>query len=182
MKYATLVITTFVFFFSCALYGQQQTSDGGYIIAGTGSSYVHGADPNTDFLVYKLSASGVKQWRKNYGGDDYEYCSHVIQTSDGGYALCGQTRSYTHGQTDFLVYRLDPAGAKLWRKNYGGISFERPRRIVQTSDGGFVVSGYTDTYTNGGRDILVYRLNAAGTKLWRKNYGGVMQEYIYVWD
>jgi hypothetical protein len=176
MKFKTLVITTFLLIFSVPLSGQQQTADGGFVIGGTTESYIHGTPYDTDFLVYKVTAAGQKQWRKNYGGGEYDNFGQVIQTSDGGYAVCGRTQSYTHGSWDFLVYRLDAAGQKLWRKNYGGADDDRGRRIVQTADGGFAVSGTSHTYTNGDQDLLVYRLDASGNKLWRKNYGGIQHE------
>ena len=169
MKQTLLVITTFLFILSLGLLAQQQTADGGTIIAGTTLSYTHGS---ADLLVYKLDAAGNKLWRKNYGGGDGDYYSRVIQTSDGGYAVCGQSYSYTHGSSDFLIYKLDASGAKLWRKNYGGSGHENCINVVQTSDGGYALSGYGDSFTHGMMDLLVYKLDASGAKLWRKNYGG----------
>ena len=171
MKCKIPLITTFVFIFSLVLMGQQQTSDGGYIIAGTTESYVHSAG-YSDILVYKLTAAGSKQWRKNFGGADNEHYGHVIQTSDGGYAVCGTSWTYTHGEDDFIVYKLSATGAKEWRKNYGGAFTERGGFIQPTADGGYILCGVSDTYTNGGGDYIVYKLDAAGKKEWRKNYGG----------
>ena len=175
MKHTLLLITTICLIFSLALTGQQRTSDGGYIIAGTTQTYVHGGSAS-DFLAYKLSAAGAKEWRKNYGGDEDDQYTLIIQTSDGGYAVCGVTYSYTNGGADFLVYKLSASGTKLWRKNFGGTGKDYPVSIAQTSDGGFVVSGASDSYAVGEKDLLVYRLNAAGQKLWRKNYGGINTE------
>jgi len=154
-------------------YTIRQTTDGGYILSGETYSYVHGPyHADSDFLVYKLDAAGTKLWRKNFGGDLNEYDSDIIQTSDGGYALLGSTYSYSNGDVDFLVYRLDAAGNKLWRKNFGGEQMDHGMVLQQTSDGGFILAGYGDSYTNGSTDFLVYRINAAGSKLWRKNFGG----------
>jgi len=176
MKKTTWVVATLLLVFLPCLFAQQQTADGGYIIGGTTYSYTHGS-MDSDFLIYKLDAAGNKLWRKNFGGTDYEYFGQVIQTADGGYAVIGYTYSYTHGLSDFLVYRLDASGAKLWRKNLGGYGYDDGKRIVQTADGGFAVTGDTLSYKVGGYDLLIYRLDAGGNKLWRKNFGGLDDEF-----
>jgi hypothetical protein len=159
----------------------QQTSDGGYIICGSTTSYVHGTPGmDMDCLVYKVNAAGVKQWRRNYGGADHDLGGTIRQTSDGGYIVCSETKSYVNGSPgddrDFLVYKLDPAGNKQWRKNYGGAEFDQGHDIIQTPDGGYVVIGETRSYTNGDGDVLVYRLDAVGKKLWRRHYGGLEED------
>ena len=99
------------------------------------------------------------------------------QTWDG-YILCGYGDSYTHGDYDLLVYKLDATGAKQWRKNYGGSEEERDGYIQQTADGGYILIGYGYSYTHGDYDLLVYKLDAAGAKQWRKNYGGTLDDYM----
>ena len=171
-------------------YGQfiRQTADGGYILCGRTDSYVHvtesmkGVSYPEDILVYKLNAAGAKQWRKNYGGGDFDEGYDIRQTAAGGYVFCGLTRSYTHGADDMIVYRVNAAGAKLWRKNYGGTLSDEAKYIAPCSDGGFMLFGSGYSYTNGVSDFLVYRLDAVGTKQWRKNYGGINYEFVYVWD
>jgi hypothetical protein len=161
-----------------------QTSDGGYLLVGDNSTYTHGG---LDFLVYKLDADGQKQWRKNYGGvnDDGTWLAkepigrQAFQCSDGGYVFCGVTFSYTNGDDDFIVYKVDAAGKKQWRKNFGGAGTERAYAIEQTSDGGYIVAGRSSTYNYTGTDydFLVYKLDAAGNKQWRKNFGGQYNDY-----
>ena len=173
MNSKILLITTFLLVFSLGLFAQQQTTDGGYIFGGNTNSYTHGSG---DLLLYKLGADLKKQWRKNYGGEEPEAYAQVIQTSDGGYVVCGSSESYSNGKMDFLVYKLDASGQKQWRKNFGGYNEDDSCSIAQTSDGGFIVAGDTDSYGNGGMDFLVYRLDAGGQKLWRKTYGGIHDE------
>jgi hypothetical protein len=165
----------------------RQTSDGGYILSGTSETYIHVpytvANTDTrDILVYRLNASGAKLWRKNFGGVNREEGFDIQQTLDGGFVVCGFSETYTHGEEDMIVYRLDAAGNKLWRKNYGGSLEDVASYIVCSSDGGFLLYGHTESYTNGGSDFLVYRLDASGAKLWRKNYGGGSNEKIDPWD
>ena len=154
----------------------EQTADGGYIMAGDGSSYSNG---NCDLLVYKVNAAGQKQWRKNYGGAYCEHMGTIQQTGDGGYILGGDSYSYTNGGTDLVVYKLNAAGQKQWRKNFGGVDYENIAHIQQTNDGGYMLFGDTRSYTHGpdDYDFIFYKLNAAGQKQWRKNYGGVEDDY-----
>jgi len=147
----------------------QQTSDGGYIVSGSTSSYTNGAD---DFAIYKLDSSGSKVWFKHYGGTGFESGESIQQTSDGGYIVAGYTNSYTYGGYDFAIYRLDSSGNKVWFKHYGGTSDERALSIQQTSDGGYIVAGYTHSYTYGSWDFAIYKLNSDGNKTWLKHYGG----------
>jgi len=156
-------------------------ADGTHFIVGTTYSYVHGTDSSADFLIYKVDAAGNKLWRKNLGGDnsDYLWSTSYTPTADGGIVVAGLGNSYTHGVDDVLVYRLDAAGTKLWRKNYGGTGFEGANRVIQTVDGGFLVVGYSDSYTVGDRDFLLVKVDATGAKQWRRTYGGADNDYGY---
>jgi len=176
------------------------TEDGGYMLGGSSTSYVHGSVGPfmaSDFLLYKLDAAGHKQWRKNFGGGYPDYGVALAQTVDGGYIFSGQTHSYVHGDnsgwpfmptdSDFLVYKLDAAGNKQWRKNYGGMLPEYEGRIVPTADGGYLLSGCTYSFVTGDNsgwpfmpideDLLIYKLDAEGNKQWRRHYGGMLPEY-----
>jgi hypothetical protein len=165
-----------------------QTSDGGYIVAGETYSYIHGTvvDEDTDFLVYKLNSQGNKSWRKNYGGEFPDIAHCVRQTADGGYVVAGETQSYINGDegdTDFLIYKINAVGTKTWRKNFGGLFADRAYSIIETSDGGYIVAGETQSYVHGvegeDTDFLVYKLNNLGNKSWRKNYGDIHPDTAY---
>lgn len=156
-----------------------------YLVAGDSESYTHGSE---DFLVYKLDVTGKKVWRKNYGGGEYDSAYSITLAGDGGYVVAGHSYSYVHGQLgeedadqDFLVYKLDKTGKKLWRKNLGGIYGDAAHSISAASDGGFLVAGETKSYVHGtpdhDRDLLLYKLNGNGVKLWRKNFGGLKDDY-----
>jgi len=152
-------------------YSIQQTSDGGYIVAGETSSYTNG---NSDFAIYKLNSSGNKVWFKHYGGTNSDYGKSIKQTSDGGYIVAGYTASYSYGSYDFAIYKLDSNGNKVWFKHYGGSSSDYGKSIQQTSEGGYVVAGYTKSYTYGDRDFAIYKLSSSGNKTWFKHYGGTL--------
>jgi len=154
----------------------QQTADGGSIVAGRTESYTHG---NDDFSIYKLNSSGNKVWFKHYGGISYDRAFSIKQTSDGSYIVAGVSHSYTHGFADFAIYKLNSSGDKVWFKHYGGINDDSAQSIQQTSDGGYVVAGYTASYTHGGADFAIYKLNSSGNKVWFKNYGGTGNDVAY---
>jgi len=146
-----------------------QTSDGNYIVAGYTGSFTHGG---YDFAIYKLNSSGNKVWFKHYGGSNGDRGYSIQQTSDGGYIVAGYTASYTYGGTDFAIYKLDSSGNKIWFKHYGGTSNDSGYSIIQTSDGGYIVTGYTKSFSNGGKDFAIYKLDSNGNKQWFKHYGG----------
>jgi len=148
----------------------QQTSDGGYIVAGNTESYTYG---NNDFAIYKLNSSGNKVWFKHYGGSNSDLAFSIQQTSDGGFIVLGNTYSYSYGLSDFAIYKLNSSGNKVWFKHYGGSSWEDGRSIQQTSDGGYILTGFTKSYTYGDYDIAIYKLNSSGNKVWFKHYGGI---------
>jgi hypothetical protein len=128
-----------------------QTSDGGYIAAGTS--------------IFKLDKNGTLQWCKNFSGESYS----VIQTSDNGYALAGYTDSLGAGQTDMFIVKLDSSGALQWARTVGCTGADYAYSIVQTSDGGYAVTG---TGCSGIGLITVVKLNSLGSLQWARNFVG----------
>jgi hypothetical protein len=139
----------------------QQTTDGGYIVAG-------GSD---DFWVVKLDGDGAVVWEKTYGGTDGDWLFSVQQTSDGGYVVAGSTYSFSAGARDIWILKLNSDGTVAWQKAYGGVDFEDGNAIQQTTDGGFIVAGYTLSFGAGGDDCWLLKLNGDGTVVWQKTYG-----------
>jgi hypothetical protein len=88
-------------------YAVQQTSDGGYIVAGYTRSFVGGRD---NIILIKTDANGNLQWAKTYGGPENDRAFAVQQTSDGGYILAGATRSYGAGGDDVFLIKTDANG------------------------------------------------------------------------
>lgn len=150
----------------------QQTSDGGYIVAGRTKSFSYGS---WDIAIYKLDSSGNKVWFKHYGGTSSDIAHSIQQTSDGGYILAGKSNSYSWGSYDFAIYKLDSSGNKLWFKHYGGTSSDIAYSIQQTSDGGYIVAGHTDSFSHKISDFAIYKLDSNGNKVWFKLYGGFIE-------
>ncbi len=165
----------------------QQTSDGGYIIVGFSASNdgdVSGWHGNIDFWVVKLDSSGEIEWQKMLGGTQAEVAYSVQQTNDGGYIVAGYTTSNDgdvsghHGDKDFWVVKLSGQGEIEWQKTLGGSNEEEARSIRKTSDGGYIVCGWSfstdgDVTVNFGYfDVWVVKLNESGEIQWQKSYGG----------
>ncbi|MEO8795930.1 MAG: hypothetical protein ABI390_10720, partial [Daejeonella sp.] len=165
----------------------QQTTDGGYIVAG----YSHSSIGNREEEAYiiKLDAAGTIEWEKKYGGTGSDFARSIRQTADGGYIIAGSTTSTdgditgNHGGADYWVVKINATGTILWQKTYGGTSYEKAENIRLTSDGGFIMVGYA--YSNDGdvsgnhgqADIWIVKINAAGTLLWQKCLGGTRDDY-----
>jgi hypothetical protein len=145
-----------------------QTSDGGYVIAGHTKSFGAG---DWDVYVVKLDATGNLQWTRTIGGENEDLSLSLIQTSDGGYALAGATRSFSAGEDDVYVVKLDANGNLQWTKTIGGPNRDWSSSLIQTSDGGYAIAGYTKSFGVGGADVYVVKLDANGNLQWTKTIG-----------
>ncbi len=152
-----------------APYSIQQTSDGGYIVAGKTYSFGAGI---SDYWILKLDADGNVQWQRTYGGTSAEYVSSIQQTSDGGFIVVGDTLSFGAGDYDWWILKLYDNGSIQWQKTYGGENYESPNSVQQTSDGGFIVAGRTESFGAGDSDSWILKLDANGNVEWQKAYGG----------
>jgi len=150
-----------------------QTSDGGYAIAGYTESFGVG---EADVYVVKLDANGNLQWTKTIGGKKEDFGSSLIQTSDGGYAIAGDTKSFGAGNYDVYVVKLDANGNLQWTKTIGGPGDEMGFSLIQTSDGGYAITGYTTSFGAGEWDVYVVKLDANGNLQWTKTIGGPASE------
>jgi len=146
-----------------------QTSDGGYAIAGKTESFGAG---DRDFYVVKLDANGNLQWTKTIGGESDDWGLSLIQTSDGGYAITGFTKSFGAGEADVYVVKLDANGNLQWTKTIGGPKGDEGRSLIQTADGGYAIAGYTISFGAGGADVYVVKLDTNGNLQWTKTIGG----------
>jgi hypothetical protein len=150
-------------------YSVQQTRDGGYIIVGGTKSYGAGG---YDVYLIKVDANGNIRWNKTFGGarDDWGYS--VQQTSDGGYIIVGATTSYGAGGYDVYLIKVDANGNMQWSKTFGGGGSDLGYSVQQTSDGGYIIVGYTTSYGAGGGDVYLIKVDANGNIRWNKTFGG----------
>ena len=167
----------------------KQTPDGGYIVAGHSSSDDFDVSENkgdADCWLVKLDSSGNILWEKSYGGSLYDYATDLQLTSDNGYILAAYVRSndgdvtgHNGGTTDYWIVKLDEFGNILWEKTLGGTNSDVAISIGETTDGNFIVAGYTfsndgDVTANyGGADFWIVKLNSTtGNIIWEKTFGG----------
>lgn len=173
-----------------------QTADGGFIVGGHSLSAISGnkgvanfAASRSDWWVLKLDASGNKQWEKCFGGVDAEEFRHAVPVA-GGYILAGQSYSEASGNKstsafgshDYWVVKVDTQGNKLWEKSFGGDDADELHHAELTSDGGFLLSGFSSSGASGNksssmtsataREFWIVKLDAAGAKQWEQSMAG----------
>ncbi|QSB26135.1 T9SS type A sorting domain-containing protein [Flavobacterium sp. CLA17] len=178
-----------------------QTADGGYIMAGGTTSNNGDVSGNhslgLDFWIVKLDGTGTITWKKCLGGTDEDFPTSIQQTTDGGYILTGNTGS-TNGDVvgnhdiidniktnDAWVVKLNATGTIQWQKCLGGTASEDPSSIQQTSDGGYIVAGDTNSNDgdvsgkHGNTDVWIVKLDVTGNIQWQKCLGGSSHETVY---
>lgn len=153
-------------------YAVQQTSDCGYVVAGRSFSFRF--DGDDDILILKLDADGNIVWQKTYGvsSSGFDFVSGIKQTADGGYIVGGYSESFGANGYNIFIFKLDSNGNIIWQKLYVGSSGDYVKSIQQTADGGYVVAGYTFSFSPGVSKIFVIKLDSNGNTSWQKIYGG----------
>jgi hypothetical protein len=153
-----------------------QTADGGYAFSGPTDSVGAGG---YDYWIVKLDAAGAVAWERAYGGAGDDIPNAMVQTLDGGYVLAGRTQSFGAGGWDFWILKVDASGGRVWQRTYGGKQDDMAYSIVQTGNGALIVSGWTASYGAGGFDYWLLKLDASGSSLWQKAYGGTSADWPY---
>jgi hypothetical protein len=144
------------------------TSDGGFAVAG----YTWVSDTtHADMYLVKTDEDGTVAWTLTIGGEGNDNGHSVVQTADGGFVVVGSTESIGAGHEDVYVVRATPEGDTIWTRTYGGGSADVGCSVAETSDCGFIVTGYTDSSTPDGRRVYVIRTDSKGDAMWTKTYG-----------
>ncbi|MDQ4141511.1 MAG: T9SS type A sorting domain-containing protein [Bacteroidota bacterium] len=179
------------------------TRDGGYLLGGTSDSPVSGRTGYNkttgskglqDYWLVKVDANGNKQWDKTLGGSSYDYLQSIQPTNDNGFILAGHSYSSgsgdksagSKGYADFWILKVDGNGNKQWDKSFGGKQEENLEACVQTTDGGYLLAGISNSPTssdksegsNGFSDYWIVKVDGAGNKKWDKTFGGNNNDYL----
>ncbi|MDR2457637.1 MAG: hypothetical protein LBD41_04065 [Clostridiales Family XIII bacterium] len=169
----------------------QNTSDGGYIIAGFSDSNDTNVTENhgsLDFWIVKINSRGNMQWQKSLGGSNDDTARTVLQTVDGGYLVAGASKSNdgdvkgNHGKNDCWIVKLDTQGNIQWQKSLGGSDDDTVVFSQLTLDGGYIILGTSSskngdvTGNHGKADVWLVKLDSTGTIQWQKSLGGRQDE------
>jgi len=167
--------------YECAAHDAIETIDGGYIIIG----FKRINSNNEDVFIMKTNSDGDTLWTKTYGskldqlyGGDYDqWVSSIESTSDNGYIIAGWTEKYSstanEDWTDIYILKIDASGDTLWTKTYGDTVGEKGYHAMETSDGGYLITGYKRNYNvNDSQDLYLLKIDSNGNVIWDKVYGG----------
>jgi hypothetical protein len=176
----------------------QETSDGGYVLggysySGAGGDKSEAGRGGDDYWIVKVDSSGNKVWDKRFGGTSNDWCYSAQETSDGGYILGGYSWSDAGGDMseagrgldDYWIVKVDSTGSKLWDKRFGGSGYDECYSVQETSDGGYILGGYSGSdadgdkseASRGGYDYWIVKVDNTGSKLWDKRFGGSNDDY-----
>lgn len=176
-----------------------QTQDGGYVIVGYSKSADEDVTANAgahDLWIVKLTATGSISWEKSLGYIGTDKAQSVIQTSDDGYFVVGlldvtasggegNSRATQHAGGDYWGIKLDASGNTEWTKYFGGNNSELPYDTIQTADSGYIIIGTSDstdvdiTNNKGQYDFWIVKINATGSLVWEKSFGGTGIDEAY---
>jgi hypothetical protein len=155
-----------------------ETLDGGFFIVGETTSKGSG---DRDIWIIKTDADGNIEWDKTFGGEYYDRGKHGIQTLDGGFIVVGYTSSFGSGSSDGWLIKTDANGNMEWEKTYGREGIEEGVCVQQTTDGGYIFVGQTNSYGAGQMDAWIIKTDSDGNVVWEKTFGeefGDLGEWI----
>lgn len=171
------------------------TSDGGFAIVGYSMSSDGDGSNNEGFhdnWLLRLDSNGNIMWEKSFGFSGHDHAYSVIQTNDGGFFMTGFldvtasggegntkiTSIKRHGIGEFWCHKLDPNGEVEWRRYFGGTNNDRSFDAVQSNDGGFVITGFSESSdfdisnSKGSYDFWIIKIDSSGNLLWDRSVGG----------
>jgi len=122
-------------------------------------------------IIIGFSSKAQIVFTKEYGGVGNEDGRWIEQLADSGFIMIGRSDTYSNGQSDMWVVRTDASGNVMWTKSYGGTQFDFGNMIRKTSDGGFIMAGFTNTYGVGGNDAWLVKTDGLGNIQWQKTFG-----------
>lgn len=155
----------------------QLTYDGAFIIAGTKEVEPYD-DPHQEFWLIKTDVDGNMLWDRTYGGAGYDAAYSVRQASDSGFILVGTTE-IPGSLEDIRLVKTDRDGNLLWEKTYGGLLNDAGMDLLQTADGGYLLSGKFQSSLTDPSDLWVIKTDQFGNHLWEEVFGGLSMDMGY---
>ena len=178
----------------------QQTTDGGYILGGVSVSGISGDKTQSnwggeDYWIVKTDSLGNIEWDKRFGGTDPDVLFSLQQTADGGYILggfswsgiSGDKTQPSWGDHDYWIVKIDPLGNMQWNKRFGGTNSDYLFSLQQTTDGGYILGGWSYSGTGGNKtqplwgevDYWIVKTDSLGNMQWDKRFGGTGWDQLY---
>ena len=156
-------------------YSVQQTNDEGFIITGREASFGAGG---SDVYLVKTTSDGTMEWSKIFGGSNgNDWGTSVKQTNDGGYAIGGYTGSFGAGGNDVYLIKTGSDGSAEWSKTFGSTSDDYGYALQQTTNGEYILTGYTNNYSADTSDVYLVKTATDGSLQWSKAFGGTGIDY-----
>lgn len=157
-------------------YSVKSTIDSGLVIAGYTNSFGFGG---YDMYVIKTDKNCDTLWTKTYGGTNWDFAYSIEQTADSGFIVAGGTYSSGSGSEDMYLVKTNSIGDTLWTKTYGGLNDEEAKSVKQTSDGGYILTGFSKSFGDVNGDIYVVKTDSMGDTLWTYKYQGLLDDFSY---
>ena len=185
------------------LYTLLQTSDGGYLLGGWSRSPLSGDKTENsngfyDYWIIRTDSVGNLLWQNTIGGNDEDYLYALIETMDGGYLLggfswsgiSGDKTNSSFGFADYWIVKIDFMGNIQWQRTIGGSQIDALHSLQQTSDGGYLLGGYSRSDSSGnktenslgGNDYWIVKTDSLGDILWQNTIGGSGEDFLYYVD
>jgi len=122
--------------------------------------------------LIKTNSQGIEEWNHTFGGSGHDLGSSVKETSDGGFIITGSTDSHGNGLNDIWLIKTNSQGIEEWNQTFGGPQDDRGYSVQETTDSGFIITGYTDSFGNGSYDFWLIKTNSQGIEEWNQTFGG----------
>jgi hypothetical protein len=169
------------------------TIDNGYIIIASSSSQdgdISQPADTGDVWIFKINATGNIVWDKTFGGNYNDHGTSILPLSDGSFIFTASSNSTSgdvmsnQGFSDYWVVKINSIGNIIWSKSYGGSSYDYAHEIIQLNDGNFLVTGKSESMNgdvvgnHGDYDAFVIKLNTSGNIIWKKCFGGTLDDRL----
>ncbi len=161
------------------IYDVQQASNGDFLLCGFSNSF---GTQGFDVWVVRIDSAGNELWMQTYGGDGDDRGYSIHENFDGGLIIQGITHSLNNGSSDYWLLRTDQYGNLVWDQTYGGDNEEICHSSIITSDGGYLLAGSSNSWSeNGDSDLYLVKTDAGGDVDWVNTYGDEQsQQYFRV--
>ena len=130
-------------------------------------------------FVFLAFSSEAQNFYRSYGNSDDEVAKGAVETKDSSFFIFGTSSSFVNGTSNFYLMKIDSTGFFDWSKSFGGNGIEQGNAIALKPNGHYLLTGYSNSYGNGGYDILNIEIDSLGNEIWLKNHGGSDWDYAF---